>query len=975
MIHDDDKDEIDGSLISTATKLRQQFPNMDMASATPLADQVFIQIFQECLLPRGLRPHDLFNEIDADNSGEITLEEFRAGLFAKFSIELTDKEFAAVCIVADADGSGDIALNELVQILQRGESAEAGADRIFHELWQTLTLKGMKVTTLFHHCDEDGSGEIDLDELRKGMDVLLGIQLTEHEFRSISAVADKDGSGDISVKELVRIVARGDKKRQEFRREYSEKMKQQDMKNSVLRVPTPVTPTSDYGDDDNKKLIMVDGMEFLRDKTPSPVEGMDMMGMARYGPENELSQPVVRPTVWGKTGRLRIHKPPAARRKEWKKAVGRPDLWHLKLRQQNYIPEQILSAPNRPTNRVQVATHRSRAIEIAAAAAKAYQDGPPAHGTLEPEKRGMSLVEKAARNQLFGELELQDLAMEVRQRAMVVNKPLKCTAASSTGASGSGVNPSPPSPTSGLEDYSTMSGGSAIPAGYGPGGGLGTASTTTTYKGIEYGINHPGHTKMSGHMLQMSEPLYWRKRVKHPSALHRIRNAKQNPQLCYTSRMLTPRDNLKGTNSHHWNKNNSSNSARTPKPPSSSSSSNSNHSQQAHHAHRELTHAEEMEHLTEVHEHLALEDASFVIAREQAKDLRDRLKQRQKTNFAKALYLGEPAALRKAVLIAEQNNCDSDQFDIYLRRTPKRPDPKPGTNAYLRAQEKSRRAALHTECAGYTKSKRNTQKAANNPLTEEDAKEEYYGIQEFEKRQIKQGHTWEPTTGKDWHREQRFLKSVLQRHTKDPALAQGFTQFRKDYKRKSKNVLKRVADKGYEYVRAMHKLHFRTMQMDNEEDLTQKTARHRWRKGNVGIKMQVRGEQIRERAIKEREARLLSLRNFSGFGRRHLEFISEQLYMSIMRMPQPPGKVKKPMQIVAEAFDAIDEDLSGSINSQEFSAAMMRLDLGLSKDAIDELLQVIDNDGDGEVDKVEFLATMKYVHQKLTRMTYDYDSS
>ena len=48
-------------------------------------------------------------------------------------------------------------------------------------------------------------------------------------------------------------------------------------------------------------------------------------------------------------------------------------------------------------------------------------------------------------------------------------------------------------------------------------------------------------------------------------------------------------------------------------------------------------------------------------------------------------------------------------------------------------------------------------------------------------------------------------------------------------------------------------------------------------------------------------------------------------------MPQPPGgKKKKPMQIVSEAFDAIDEDLSGTINSEEFSAAMRRLDLGLS---------------------------------------------
>ena len=230
----------DGDLIDpTVARLRAQFPELTTTSAEPIADQVFIRLFQECLLPRGLRPHDLFNEIDSDGSGEITLDEFREGLFTKFSIELTDKEYAAVAFIADGDGSGDIEMNELVKILQRGESAEAGADRIFHELWQTLTLKGMRVATLFHHCDEDGSGEIELDELRKGMDELLGIKLTEHEFKSISVVADKDGSGDVSIKELVRIVARGDKKRQAFRKEYSQKMKQQDMQESVIRVHTP----------------------------------------------------------------------------------------------------------------------------------------------------------------------------------------------------------------------------------------------------------------------------------------------------------------------------------------------------------------------------------------------------------------------------------------------------------------------------------------------------------------------------------------------------------------------------------------------------------------------------------------------------------------------------------------------------------------------------------------------------------------
>ena len=40
---------------------------------------------------------------------------------------------------------------------------------------------------------------------------------------------------------------------------------------------------------------------------------------------------------------------------------------------------------------------------------------------------------------------------------------------------------------------------------------------------------------------------------------------------------------------------------------------------------------------------------------------------------------------------------------------------------------------------------------------------------------------------------------------------------------------------------------------------------------------------------------------------------------------------------------------------------------GFGDCVIQELLDVIDNDGDGTLDKTEFLAAMKYVHQKLRR--------
>ena len=153
----------------------------------------------------------------------------------------------------------------------------------------------------------------------------------------------------------------------------------------------------------------------------------------------------------------------------------------------------------------------------------------------------------------------------------------------------------------------------------------------------------------------------------------------------------------------------------------------------------------------------------------------------------------------------------------------------------------------------------------------------------------------------------------------------------------------------------------------------QMSARSKLKAGIMGARIKAKGQKIHEEKLKMREARILSLRQFSGFGRRHLEFISEQLYLSIMRTMGDKGDFGdglKPMKIMEDAFDAIDEDLSGSVSATEFRAAMLRLDLGLTQEAIDELMHVIDNDGNGELDKVEFLRTMKYVDQKMKRISY-----
>ena len=1010
-------DDVATATVPSAAKPTAPKPTVTKAEAVAIADQVFIQIHQECLLPRGMQPRDLFEAIDADGSGEITLDEFREGLFQKFGMELDDAQFAAVSQVADADGSGNIEMGELIVILRRGEDAEAVADRIFHTLWQNLILKGMRVTTLFHLCDDDGSGEITLDELREGMARVVDLTLSDYEFGCVSKVADKDGSGDVSVKELVRIVARGDKKRQSFRKKY-DKMMRKASDTPEYRVLTPVTPVSDHDSDHEKEhgrlVIGENGLETFEQRTPSPCAGQDMMGMHVYSPE-DLNETVVRPTPWTTTERLRVHRPPAARRKEFKKAVGRPDLWHLKLRQQNYQPENILVAQNRDTNRAQPKTKRNKAIEAARHVAKLYHDGPPVHGTHETggERNSLTLVEKAARNEIFGQSELHELAQTVRRKALVVAP--KGGSSSSPSASASLGQSSPVdangavSPTGGHPESNTLdagmsaisyvSGGSALPPSasddmYDITHGSTLADSSGRWQQYRNGTTVP---RVSAHLEAMSVPPYWRQRTKHPSAQHSLQyDSSREPRLCYSPRVP---DKSRKTQGQHGSSDTNPNAKHRSLKPSKRTKVPSylDLDGDGQLDEDELLIADILEGKSNAR-HIALEDVSALLAKRSAKRDKEKFKKKQHMSFARAVYLGEPAALRRAMEIHEQHmhgeDNVGDQFKIRARKITEKKAAKVGTKRYAQKIERLKKHALHTECKSYGRGKLTglagpAQEAIK--TSQEDAIEELDEIAAFEQRQACHGHDWEPVTGKDWHREQRFLQNVLTRHSKDKKLAGSFTQFQKDYRRKKKDTLKRVADKGHEYIRAVNKLHFRSRLQEDasgaaSQELTKSlrkrlvhlgldrekpkvSARNRLRGGMMGARMKVKGDKMRAERLKMREARLLSLRQFSGFGRRHLEFISEQLYLNIMRS-MGSGSHGGAMKIMEDAFDAIDEDLSGSVSASEFRVAMIRLNLGLSKEAIDELMHVIDNDGDGELDKVEFLRAMKYIDQKMKRMSY-----
>lgn len=113
-----------------------------------------------------------FHELDADESGGIDVEEFLAAFVSKGTQALkTNKLFDKLFTIADADSSGGIDFKEFKGLydlldVMAGESAGEPADESF-------------VASIFSAMDTDGSGTVELDELKTYMAGRVEVQWPE----------------------------------------------------------------------------------------------------------------------------------------------------------------------------------------------------------------------------------------------------------------------------------------------------------------------------------------------------------------------------------------------------------------------------------------------------------------------------------------------------------------------------------------------------------------------------------------------------------------------------------------------------------------------------------------------------------------------------------------------------------------------------------------------------------------------------
>jgi Ca2+-binding EF-hand superfamily protein len=172
-----------------------------------------------------------FNVFDADGSGEIDSMELTLTMRA-LGLNPTPAEVREIMAEVDDDGSGTMEFEEFANLMQKMILApsthkddilySAGGEMNLNKL--QLCAKAMRDPSLnpeemesleaqlqeeiveaFNMFDEDGSGEIDEEEMENSMKA-LGLKPTNEEVKRIIAETDKTGSGTINLEEFGKLM-------------------------------------------------------------------------------------------------------------------------------------------------------------------------------------------------------------------------------------------------------------------------------------------------------------------------------------------------------------------------------------------------------------------------------------------------------------------------------------------------------------------------------------------------------------------------------------------------------------------------------------------------------------------------------------------------------------------------------------------------------------------------------------------------
>jgi Ca2+-binding EF-hand superfamily protein len=145
---------------------------------------------------KGLNPKAIYTKFDANYDYLLSIEEFKQ-MLQFLGINYTQEHITEIFQAIDADNSGAISQEEFYESMNWKWEAES-----FRQICEMLKLKGLEPTQAFATFDLNHDGALDLAEFSKAI-TGLGLNFTNLKIDGIFNALDTDGSKTITIDEFV----------------------------------------------------------------------------------------------------------------------------------------------------------------------------------------------------------------------------------------------------------------------------------------------------------------------------------------------------------------------------------------------------------------------------------------------------------------------------------------------------------------------------------------------------------------------------------------------------------------------------------------------------------------------------------------------------------------------------------------------------------------------------------------------------
>ena len=172
----------------------------------PVDVEEILRILFEKIQTNGAEVIESFRHFDTDGDGSISKKELMEGL-SKLGIFNNvpnwKKQIPLLIKKIDVDGDDDIQLREFFALLNITDYSPNIIQRMT-KIFAIATQKKVSIKDIFKHLDTDNSGQLDSNELEKGLKSLGTFdEITMNDIESVINHFDKDGDKLISIDEFV----------------------------------------------------------------------------------------------------------------------------------------------------------------------------------------------------------------------------------------------------------------------------------------------------------------------------------------------------------------------------------------------------------------------------------------------------------------------------------------------------------------------------------------------------------------------------------------------------------------------------------------------------------------------------------------------------------------------------------------------------------------------------------------------------